>query len=96
MSADNWTVCPKCSQTKRKELELAQQSLKEAYGKVSLEEYLTLQERVEILSEDTSVSTSFREDYEQGVYDEEYFVNYIGCCIECGFSHKYEFKQSVL
>lgn len=36
--------------------------------------------------------SQFREDYEIGMYDDEFFVSYRGACRECG--HRYFFDHT--
>lgn len=38
---------------------------------------------------------NFREDYEQGVFQGEYFVEYRGQCTECGLKHTFKHKQAL-
>ena len=38
---------------------------------------------------------SVREDYEQGILRDEYFVDYHGKCDECGFTHVFNHKQQL-
>ena len=89
MSADNWVRCPKCD---KKKLEL-KKKLNDVYGKVSLEEYVKLQDELRILFEKSEYT--LREDYEQGILEGMYLVKFNARCRKCNFAFKYEYKQEV-
>lgn len=61
MSADNWTVCPRCRDRAKAEKLARAQAAVDAYGKVSAEEYAALVERS---TEPLEPKETFREDYE--------------------------------
>ena len=83
MSADNWRECPQCKRNQAKELE-------SLYGKVTESEYRS---RIAELEDDEN--SSFREDYELGVYEEEFYVRYHGRCERCGFTVEFEHKEDL-
>ena len=83
MSADNWTECPKCKIEQAKEL-------KTLYGKVTETEY-----RARITELEDGDNYPFREDYELGVYEEEFYVRYHGSCERCGFTVEFEHKEDL-
>ena len=92
MSADNWTVCPKCKE-KAKQAQAALLSRVETdYGKVAAAEYLELvkQSKQPIEEEHT-----LREDYEIGIWEGEFRVFYGARCEECGFSHEFEHREKI-
>lgn len=90
MSADNWSVCPRCYAKLKRITTLRKREVIAAYGKVSEEEYnkLRLKSKKPLQLEDT-----LREDFEQGV-DKlgEYFVDYSCSCTTCDYSYKYSYK----
>ena len=92
MSADNWTVCPKC----KEKVEQAQAELLDRvetdYGKVVASEYLEL---VEQSQQPIEEQHTLREDWEIGIWKGEFCVSYRASCEECGFSHEFEHKRSV-
>lgn len=90
MSADNWTVCPKCLQKIEAENAFAEQRVRSRYGKVTEAAYRKLIEKHEQRI-DRPRAVSFREHYEIGVTkDGEFLVNYSGRCDDCGFAHNYK------
>lgn len=91
MSADRWSVCPKCKRNaedlQEEKLRLAEQS----YGKVDRNEYLRLlreADRDEVLDE------TLRQDWEIRIDEEETFSISFGCsCSVCGFEFSYSHAQ---
>lgn len=96
MSADNWTKCPKCLQSKKQRAEKQRRIVANSYGKVSAERFMEMQASITVEDSKDAEST-MREDYEQWT-DEEgiYQVSYSCSCNECGFEWSYKHKQSVL
>ncbi len=90
MSADNWTICPKCRKLKDEEKRLHLQKIKDSYGKVDEEAYLKLKETVLENLEDT-----LREDYEIEIYEDNFLVSYSGGCSVCGFKFEYKYKEKI-
>ena len=90
MSANNWTTCPECKKSAQHTKGELGKRLPMAYGGVTQDEYRKLLTEFEtpILLGDT-----LREDYELGIRDGEFYVNYSAHCNECGFS--FEFKHAL-
>ena len=75
MSANNWTVCPKCK------LE-SQQAAKTLYGSVPEDEYI---KQLEAFKQAAS-ETNMREDYELGTDGDGWFsISYSCYCTKCHF-----------
>lgn len=89
MSADRWTQCPQCD---KKRLEL-KRKLNDVYGKVSLGEYIRLQDELKNLANESEYT--LREDYEQGANDGIYEVHYSAHCSKCNFKFKYDFVKDM-
>ena len=89
MSADNWAVCPRCRQRKQAEIDKRKAEIDAMYGKVPVEEFD--QARREFETADWSAPETFREDWEIGTIDGEFYVRYKGSCRECNL--RYEFKH---
>lgn len=85
MSADNWAICPKCHKTN-------EEKLSENYGKLSKQEYDNLKKELE----ESAERNTLREDYEIGICDGGFEVNYNGNCDKCGFKYKYNFEDATL
>lgn len=91
VSADNWSLCPKCKSEADEKHRKQILSAGEAYGKVEPEEYLRLivSAEVEINHENT-----LREDYELGVDEDGYFTVVYRCSCQCGFSYMYRHEET--
>jgi len=94
MSADRWSVCPKCKK-KAEELDSSlSQKVLDAYGKVTLVAFDAMRaEELRRHLEEGLLDSTLREDFEQGIIlgadgeDPYYFVNFRAVCQEasCGF-----------
>ena len=94
MSADNWTQCPRCVVRKKQRNAELTQKVKDAYGSMELEAWLSLRDATELEIAET-VDNTFREDYEIGVFDGEFFVSYKGACGTCNLRHDFKYEQDV-
>ncbi len=86
MSADNWTICPKCELTRTDPVTEA----KKIYGQVSVENFeaaMNIARRKPIEDNQT-----LREDYEFYLEGFQLTISYRCSCV-CGFS--YEYKKQV-
>jgi hypothetical protein len=84
MSADNWTICPRCHEQYEKDLEAFERKVNESYGNVPPEEYIRLlSERAQL--EEKQEPQTLREDYEQGIIEGEYYLRYSARCSKCGW-----------
>jgi predicted Zn-ribbon and HTH transcriptional regulator len=94
MSADNWAKCPQCQEDLRLEREKNFETLEGQYGKIPKLEY---DKALAILTDQntTEITSSLREDYEIGIWDEEFFVSYKGRCDNCGFSYEFKTKEKL-
>ncbi len=92
MSADNWTVCPKCLAEDERKKAAALADAAAQYGKVSADVYesdMAAARQMQI----KELESTFREDYELGIHnDGSFFVSYHGGCRNCdaNFEYKYE------
>ncbi len=92
MSADNWTICPKCAVLHQKKQDAAKKKAMVSYGKVSAEEWLELQKKAQA---DEPLAETLSEYYEIGIQDGAFFVGYGASCRECGFKFDYKHEQDV-
>lgn len=90
MSADNWAECPRCVAQKEQRNEDLTKQVQDAYGQMPLEEWLAFRD-VTQRDIDEKLDSTFREDYEIGTLDGEFYVRYKGACSVCGL--RYEFKH---
>lgn len=83
MSADNWTICPQCEQTRTDPVTEA----KKLYGQIPLEEFETAMKTAKHTQIDDD---TLREDYE--FYLEAFQLNIVyGCsCSKCTFEFEYK------
>ena len=85
MSADNWSICPKCKDEMGKKLE-------DSYGKISQDEYQQLLNKTAKYSNDRTL----REDYsiftdENGLFQ----IIYLCRCDRCGFKYTYKYTEQL-
>lgn len=93
MSADNWTLCPRCNAHNQAKKQERVKRTEKAYGKVPPEQWLKLKQLSDavVRGKDT-----LREDYEVGISsDGTFVVNYRGEC-DCGFSFTYNHEEKAL
>jgi hypothetical protein len=96
MSADNWAKCPRCQSKHKEAIEDLSKRAREAYGKVSEEEYLRLQKEARVITEEIN-TFDLREDYEIGMNIEGVFkVKYKASCSTCGYEWKFEHEERIL
>lgn len=94
MSADRWTLCPKCSKTHVSERDRLQAEADAAYGKVPADEFRRLSALVLTADQDGPAET-LREDREIGIYGDKFEVNFSSACIACGFKFNFKFEKVV-
>lgn len=89
MSANRWSICPKCKIEYEAQLKRQQENLRAAYGKILIEEFLALQDALQ-KKERRDLKESMRENFEIGMSDDGFLeINY-GCfCNVCRFKFDY-------
>lgn len=90
MSADNWEECPKC----KKKKEALERKLEVEYGIIPKKEYEDLQ--AEVISLKSEPKFSLREDWEIGIYDGEFEVDYGASCDKCGFKFRFKHNETIV
>lgn len=93
MSADNWTVCPRCvaHTNERRAMRLAE--IDDMYGKVPVAEFDAARED---LAAELAIEheESFREDYEfWGSEEGTVRASYKGACQKCGLKVSFEHQH---
>ena len=88
-----WRTCPKCKKTLTKKRADEIKSLRESYGKISIdlynEELMALSNKKEIISDET-----LQEDYRQYMNEDGLLaISYSCFCETCGF--KYHFDKKI-
>jgi len=89
MSADNWAQCPKCEVLEIKRTVALDETIKQAYGRVSSEKYLELLQKQQ---SPEPLGYTLREDYEIGIHGGEFVVSYGGRCNNCSFEYSFNHK----
>lgn len=94
MSADNWTICPKCERKDHDEKEKALKKATESYGRVPADQYehMIAEARKEF---NEQIEESFREDYEIGLIGDEFAITYQGSCRNCKFTYSFSFQKQL-
>lgn len=95
MSADNWTICPKCQNNSQSYLAEMESKLNASYGKVPSMTWKAEWNKFSISKQSVTKPTdTLREDYEIGMLQDGSFYCSYGCsCQECGFS--FAFKKEI-
>jgi hypothetical protein len=97
VSADKWTVCPKCKIRHEKRIESNEQILAEQYGKIDLVSYKLLEERLGAVPDEYE-DEEMREDYELFMDDDGHlYISYSAYCTndECDFRYNFKHEEDV-
>lgn len=93
MSANRWSICPKCRITNELTREGLRQMVAAQYGKIDPEEWIKARDAAD---KPVELEETFREDFQQGMTEDgEYIVSYSGRCIACSFAHKFSHNEQV-
>jgi hypothetical protein len=93
MSADNWGTCPKCRRLFSIYSEKRREEILNSYGKIPEADYLSM--RDELARKKAPVDT-LREDYEIGIINGVFSIDYSAECSECGFKFRYKYEVDAL
>lgn len=88
MSADNWAICPKCKKDDDEKWKIHEERLATSYGKMPVDEYMKLR-----ALKKEEPETTLREDYDIGLYDGSFYVDYSAKCSCCDF--EFNFKKEI-
>lgn len=89
MGADDWSVCPACELKHKLRIEQMKRSLDEAYGKIPLAEFNTLQACLES-EENKNLTPSLQEYRDIGLVDYKLYVNIYLRCNYCFLEYTYD------
>jgi hypothetical protein len=96
MSADNWTVCPRCLKLAEKELAVTEKDVTANYGKIPADQYLASLEIIKKMKHMLeNPEQTLREDYDIGVNGQEFSVGYSARCATCGWNHTFKHEEKV-
>lgn len=93
MSADNWTICPKCKLAFEVEQQRQSENLNKSYGRLPVDEWLARRDKIKVVP--SVQDTTLREDYEIGTDEDGTFSISYSCSCACGFSWKYKHSEDV-
>jgi transcription elongation factor Elf1 len=89
MSADRWTKCPQCENNRKETLV----EIERSYGNESADLYRKMIDRLNELKQGSD--DTLKEDYEQGIDNGVYSVNYSAHCKKCGFKFDYKHEEEI-
>ena len=90
MGASNWAKCPRCLKERAEAKARAEEAAEQAYGQVGPAEY----ERLRFAANaPVSVEDTLREDWEIGIWQDTFRVNYGATCEVCGFTFTYRHED---
>lgn len=92
MSANNWTLCPRCKKLAESAKINRLLEAENNYGKIPADEYRRLFDQA---VKPKPLEETMREDYEIGVYNDEFEVNYYAHCQKCYFEYRYKNKFKI-
>ena len=88
MSADNWSICPRCKLEKGEAHAAEVESFTAAYGKIPQDEYEEWREQLK----PPTLEETLREDYKSFITEDgRLYIGYKASCRNCPFH--YEFKK---
>jgi hypothetical protein len=94
MSAVNWAVCPRCTANKEAEAAKLRASADAAYGKLGVDAWKEKDAAAKAAADDLPLTEcTFREDYEIGVSEGFFSIDYRGVCSVCGLSHGFKHEE---
>ena len=95
MSADNWTICPRCFHNWKTRSVFEMEAAKDSYGKIPQEEFIQKLATAEVKAK-VMIQPTLREDYEIGVDEKGMFgVGYTCTCNVCGFKFRFEHQEKL-
>lgn len=92
MSADNWTICPRCQKTALAAKERDREKLAKQYGKIEPVEFVKRSAEVD---KPIELEETLREDYELGLFEGQFYISYRASCAQCGFELSYAREETV-
>lgn len=103
MSADNWTICPRCKKERKELAEKHRKNFEEGYGKLSREEFIATMKAINLISSKLKnsddhdvekIENTLREHYEMFTDKDGYFfVSYSCYCEVCSFSYRFKHEE---
>lgn len=92
MSADNWTMCPRCVMADEEDRAKKSREVNKLYGVVSQEEYVVA---LNASKERKFIDDSLHENYSVGIENGVFEVTYSASCSKCHFKFEYKYTKDV-
>ncbi len=93
MSADNWSICPRCDALHIKEQEKVANKVADAYGKISRTEWEQMKAEAKKIK---PLELTLREDYEFFLdRDGSFCAAYSASCNVCDFKHEFKHEEQL-
>lgn len=96
MSADAWSICPKCARKADEESRGKVQKAAEAYGKVEAREYEKILKEAR---QPINLEETLRQDFEIWVdEDGKFTISFYAQCTEteCDFKYQYKYEEQIM
>ncbi len=94
MSANDWSICPRCKAKAEAAKAKRLKDVELAYGKSSRADYDLARDNAR---NQEPLKDTLREDWEIGIdEDGEFHVIYKAACSKCDFSYRFEDKRQIL
>ncbi|KKN81070.1 hypothetical protein LCGC14_0322890 [marine sediment metagenome] len=96
MSADNWSVCPKCLLAAQAKHEAAKREVADTYGKIPVAEFDEKRKALGAEPTADNQEESLREDYEFFLSRAGLFTAHYTChCSVCRFGHIFKHEERI-
>jgi hypothetical protein len=92
MGANNWALCPGCKRNEEERQAALKEKANAVYSTILPEEFTRL---ISEALAPIQLKETFREDYEIGIYGDEFFIDYIGSCSKCGLEKKFKHSEKI-
>lgn len=93
MSADRYSMCPKCAKNEENKRLAKEVEIESFYGKIPLQEF---QKRLAKTAAPVQLEETLREDYYLGLEGSVLEISYHCACRDCGFKFSISEKRSIL
>lgn len=93
MSADAWSICPRCLKQHEQRRQEALDNAQAAYGKIPADDYDAMLAKA--ISIPARPEESLRQDWEIHTTETGKFYISYGCRCECGFEFSYQHEEQL-
>lgn len=92
MSADKYSICPRCQKNADVELEKRVAKAAKAYGTVSADEFITMAQEARTVK---PLEARLRQDWEIGVDENHFSADFRCSCSVCRFEFKFKHEAKI-